>query len=108
LGDEEFGWIHRINASLHLCHHDVEKVGIKLPLREGDGSIRVLGRFCVLVGTLFFSQVGSVAKSAKVENVEYGENGEITKATCIVRFTEVSGAWKLRTALFYLFWNVLM
>jgi hypothetical protein len=28
---------------------DVEKVGVKLPLRQQDGSIRVLGRFCVLV-----------------------------------------------------------
>ena len=90
LGDEEFGWIHRIDASLHLCYDDVEKVGVKLPLGEGNGSIRVLGRFCVLVSTLFFSQVGSVAKSAKVENLEYGENGVITKAACIVKFTEVS------------------
>lgn len=88
LGDEEFGWIHRIDASLHLCYDDVEKVGVKLPLGEGNGSIRVLGRFCVLVSTLFFSQVGSVAKSAKVENLEYGENGVITKAACIVKFTE--------------------
>ena len=90
LGDEEFGWIHRIDATLHLSYQDVEKVGVKLPLSDGDGSIRVLGRFCVLVSTLFFSQVGSFAKSAKVENMELGEHGEITKATCTVKYTEVS------------------
>lgn len=90
LGDEEFGWIHRIEATAHLCYDDVEKVGVKLPLREGDGSIRVLGRFCVLVSALFYSQVGSKAQSAKVENLEYGDNGEITKSTCVVKFTEVS------------------
>lgn len=90
MGDEEFGWIHRIDASLHLSYNDVEKVGVKLPLRHGDGSIRVLGRYCVLVSALFYSQVGSFAQSAKVEKVEYGENGEVTKATCIVKFAEVS------------------
>ena len=75
---------------MHLCYDDVEKVGVKLPLREGDGSFRVLGRFCVLVSALFYSQVGSFAQSAKVEKVEYGENGEITEGTCLVKFTEVS------------------
>ena len=90
LGDEEFGWIHRIDASLHLCYDDVEKVGAKLPLRQEDGSIRVLGRFCVLVSVLFFSQAGSFAQTAKVEKFETGRNGEMSKATCTVKFTEVS------------------
>lgn len=88
LGDEEFGWIHRIDASLHLCYNDVEKVGAKLPLRQEDGSIRVLGRFCVLISVLFFSQAGSFAKTAKVEKFETGRNGEMNKATCTVKFTE--------------------
>ena len=90
LGDEEFGWIHQIDASLHLCYDDLEKVGAKLPLRQEDGCIRVLGRFCVLVSVLFFSQAGSVAQTAKVEKFETGRNGEMTKATCTVKFTEVS------------------
>lgn len=88
LGDVKFGWIHRIDASLHVCYDDVESVGVKLPLTAGDGSIRVLGRFCVLVSALFYSQVGSFAEAAKVESMQVGENGEMTSATFYVKFSD--------------------
>ncbi len=97
MGDEEFGWTHRIDATLHLSYNDVEKVGVKLPLRQGDGCIRVLGRFCVLISALFFSQAGSFAETAKVESFEIGENGEMTKAKCVVKFTEVRKAKRIHS-----------
>jgi hypothetical protein len=65
----------------------VEKVGVKLPLQRADGSIRVLGRFCVLVSTLFYSQLGSFAESAQAEKVQFGEHGEITRASFVVKFS---------------------
>ena len=49
LQDDHFGRITQVDASIQLNCDDVEKVGVKLPLRQQDGSIRVLGRFCVLV-----------------------------------------------------------
>jgi predicted dehydrogenase len=49
LQDDHFGRITQVDASIQLNCDDVEKVGVKLPLRKQDGSIRVLGRFCVLV-----------------------------------------------------------
>ncbi len=88
LGDEKFGYIHRIDATIHLSYRDLEKVGVKLPLRRVDGSIRVLGRFCALVSALFYSQVGSFAESAKADNVQFGENGEITRASFTVKFSD--------------------
>ena len=88
LGDEHFGRIHRIDATLHLSYSDLEKVGVKQPLKRVDGSIKVLGRFCVLVSTLFYSQVGSFAKSAKAEEAEFGEHGEVTGAIFTVKFSD--------------------
>jgi len=88
LGDEQFGRIHRIDATLHLSYRDLEKVGVKLPLRSVDGSIKVLGRFCVLVSALFYSQVGSYAESARTEKAQFGDHGEVTGATFNVKFSD--------------------
>jgi len=88
LQDEKFGRITEVDASIQLNCDDVEKVGVKLPLRQQDGSIRVLGRFCVLVSTMFFNRVGSYPESAKVKSWKCGEHGEIVSADCTVKFTK--------------------
>ena len=90
LQDDNFGRITEVDASIQLNCDDVEKVGVKLPLRKEDGCIRVLGRFCVLVSTMFFNRVGSYAESAKVNSCRCGSNGEIVSADCTVNFTNVS------------------
>jgi hypothetical protein len=90
LQDPNFGRIFEVDASIRLNCDDVEKVGVKLPLRRQDGSIRVLGRFCVLVSTLFFNRLGSFAESARVKSHNLGNSGEIVSAECIVKFTKVS------------------
>jgi len=87
LKDDNFGRITDVDASIQLNCDDVEKVGVKLPLRREDGCIRVLGRFCVLVSTLFFNRVGSYAESASVKSWRCGANGEIVSADCTVNFT---------------------
>lgn len=88
LQDNGFGRITEVEASIQLNRADVEKVGVKLPLRQQDGSIRVLGRFCVLVSTLFFNRLGSFAESARVKSATVGENGEILSAECSVKYTQ--------------------
>lgn len=90
LQDDNFGRITEVDASIQLNYDDVEKVGVKLPLREEDGCIRVIGRFCVLVSTMFFNRVGSYAKSVKVKSSTCGPSGEIVSADCTVNFTNVS------------------
>lgn len=90
LQDDDFGRITEVDASIQLNCDDVEKVGVKLPLRREDGCIRVLGRFCVLVSTMFFNRVGSYAESARVKSWRCGPNGEIISADCTVNFTNVS------------------
>jgi hypothetical protein len=87
LQDDGFGRITEVDTSIQLNCADVEKVGVKLPLRKQDGSIRVLGRFCILVSSLFFNRLGSFAESAKVNSVTLGENGEIVSADCTVTYT---------------------
>jgi predicted dehydrogenase len=87
LQDDNFGRITEVDASIQLNCDDVEKVGVKLPFRKEDGCIRVLGRFCVLVSTMFFNRVGSYAESAKVNSCRCGSNGEIVSADCTVNFT---------------------
>jgi hypothetical protein len=88
LQDDNFGRITEVDASIQLNCEDVEKVGVKLPLRRQDGSIRVLGRFCVLISTLFFNRVGSFAESARVKSHKLGKSGEIVSAECNVKFTK--------------------
>jgi hypothetical protein len=90
LREESFGRIHSIKAHLFLNYHDVNKVGCKLPLGQDEGSIRVLGRFCVLVSTMFFNRVGSFAKSAQVHELKKSPEGVILNADCSVKYTEVS------------------
>jgi len=85
--DDSFGRIIEVDTSIQLNCDDVEKVGVKLPLRREDGCIRVLGRFCVLVSTMFFNRVGSYAESARVKSWRFGSNGEIVSADCTVNFT---------------------
>lgn len=97
LQDPNFGRITEVDASIQLNCDDVEKVGVKLPLRLQDGSIRVLGRFCVLVSTLFFNRVGSFAESARVKKYKLGQHGEIVSAECTVKFTKVRRAPQLST-----------
>jgi len=87
LQDDNFGRITEVDASIQLNCDDVEKVGVKLPLRKEDGCIRVVGRFCVLVSTMFFNRVGSYAESAKVKSWKHGSNGEVVSADCTVNFT---------------------
>ena len=82
-----FGRIHTISSFVRLSFDDVEQVGVKFPLTPADGCIRVLGRFCVLLSTLFFSRVGSFAKSARVKFIHDGDIA--LSAECVVKYSEV-------------------
>lgn len=89
LQDDNFGHISAVDASIQLCYQDVEKVGVKLPLRRQDGCIRVLGRYCVLVSTLFFHRLGSFAESVSVLSFKVDEQkGTILSAECVVKYTQ--------------------
>ena len=88
LVDPEFGQIMKINCNVRLNYHDVGKVGVQLPLKSNDGTIRLLGRFCILDSALFFSRVGSFAHSAKVLSAVKGDSGVVLAAECLVKFTE--------------------
>jgi predicted dehydrogenase len=84
---ENFGTIESIDAKLTVNFQDVDQVGVTLPLREGDGCIRRLGRYCVLISTLFLARVGSVPISARVIKFEKTPEGEPLSADCVVHFS---------------------
>jgi predicted dehydrogenase len=84
---ENFGAIESIDANLTVNFQDVEKVGVTLPLREGDGCILRLGRYCVLISTLLLARVGSVPVSARVIKFERTPEGEPLSADCVVHFS---------------------
>eukprot|EP00980_Cylindrotheca_fusiformis_P024383 scaffold11809_cov128-Cylindrotheca_fusiformis.AAC.22 len=88
LCDEGFGEILKIHCHVRLCYDDLDRVGVKMPLGESDGSIRVIGRYCVLVSALFFSRMGILAHSAQVKSMELGRKGEVSSAKCVVKFTK--------------------
>jgi predicted dehydrogenase len=84
-----FGSIESIDATLIVNYKDVEKVGVGLPLQVGDGCIRRLGRYCVLISVLLLSRAGSVCVSAKVtRHEECSPSGEPVQADCVVRFSD--------------------
>lgn len=93
LYDEGFGRIHSIHSHVRLSYDDIEKVGVQLPLLISEPTngncIRVVGRFCVLLTTLFFSRNGCFAKSAQVRKIETTSNGLVASAECIVNYSEV-------------------
>ena len=85
---EGFGQIMNINCEVRINYYDAQKVGAKLPLQKHHGIIRIMGRFCALVSALFFSRVGSFARSAKVISAIKNDDGVVISAKCVVKFTE--------------------
>jgi predicted dehydrogenase len=84
---ENFGSIESIDAKLTVNFQDVERVGVNLPLQEGDGCIRRLGRYCVLISTLLLARVGSRPVSARVIKFKRTPEGEPLSADCVVHFS---------------------
>lgn len=64
----EFGNIESIDARLTVNFDDVEKVGLSLPLQTGDGCLRILARYCILLSILLLARTGSHPVSAQVND----------------------------------------
>jgi hypothetical protein len=84
---DDFGTIETINIVLSIYEDDCALVGIQLPLGPGDGCIRRLGRFCVLISVLLFTRGGSRPVSALVQDCE-GPAEQPTSAKCVVTFSD--------------------
>lgn len=85
---KDFGAIESIDVRLTVEYDDMDKVGVQLPLKPGQGCIRILGRYCALISALIFSRSGSLPISAQVTKATVcDENGEALSADCEVYFT---------------------
>jgi len=100
-----FGRVAHMNAHLRVRSADLERVGVTpppAPLRENEGCIRRLGRYCVLYSILLFTKLGSHPVSvqvheATVQEVDHARNKgpektrrEPTSARCTVNYSDVS------------------
>lgn len=83
----EFGNIKSIDVVLSINMEDCPLIGIDWPLGKGDGSIRRLGRFAVLMSLLLLTQTaGSRPISAQI--LEFGGRaGLTTSAKGVVTFS---------------------
>lgn len=85
----KFGDIQTIKAKLILNYDDaVDILGVQFPPAKGDGCIRRLGRYCVLIATLLLSRAGSRPISVQVVQCELSDKNEPLSAECIVQYTD--------------------
>lgn len=86
---EKFGSLESIDARLTVCFKDLHKVGVSLPLTQGQGCIQRLGRFCLLITTLIFTTRTDDSRpiSAQVSKCEFSDSGQPVSADCVVQFT---------------------
>ena len=112
--EEDFGNITSMDAHLSVCSQDLHLVGVTpppAPLKENEGCIRRLGRYCVLYSILLFGKLGSHPVSVQVHSATVQEassnadtNGnskpsatqtrEPTSAKCTVKYSDVSQSEK--------------
>ena len=74
--EEDFGNITSMDAHLSVCSKDLEQVGVSpppAPLKENEGCIRRLGRYCVLYSILLFGKLGSHPVSVQVHSATVQE-----------------------------------
>jgi predicted dehydrogenase len=88
--EKTFGNLESIHAKLLVNYDDASRImGAKFPLaRRGDGCVRRLGRYCVLITSLLLSRAGSRPVSAHVvPRYEHEDDKEPTEAKGTVTFT---------------------
>jgi hypothetical protein len=86
-----FGNLQSIHAKLLVNYDDAARImGVEFPLvKRGDGCVRRLGRYCVLISVLLLSRAGSQPVSAFVEpQYEHEDDVEPTSAQGTVHFTD--------------------
>lgn len=86
-----FGNLQSIHAKLLVNYDDAARImGVEFPLvKKGDGCVRRLGRYCVLISVLLLSRAGSQPVSASVEpQYEDEDDVEPTSAKGTVHFTD--------------------
>jgi hypothetical protein len=86
-----FGNLQSIHAKLLVNYDDAARImGVEFPItKKGDGCVRRLGRYCVLISVLLLSRAGSQPVSASVEpQYENETDVEPTSAKGTVHFTD--------------------
>jgi hypothetical protein len=83
-----FGAIQHIKAMLSIHHRDLGAIDVTFPLLPGQGCIRRLVRYNLLISTLIL-RVGSKPVTAQVlESVADEASGQPISADCIVKFAD--------------------
>lgn len=82
-----FGSIKDIDAILIINLQDLEEVHVSLPLTAGQGCIRRLARYCVLISTLMLRSNHFPVRATVTDNVTDETSGEPIAANCQVEFS---------------------
>jgi hypothetical protein len=81
-----FGSIQEIDAILIINYQDLDAINISLPLSPGQGCVRRLARYCVLVSTLMLRANHFPVRATVTEHVADDTTGEPIAAKCQVEF----------------------
>lgn len=83
-----FGAIRSVDAILQVNVEDLDVVNVAFPLAAGQGCVRRLARYCVLITTLMLLEGNNKPLRATVEESDIDEkSGQPTSAKCVVEFS---------------------
>lgn len=85
--NETFGAIQHIDAMLTINLQDLHVVDVSLPLTAGQGCVRRLARYCVLVATLMLRTNQKPVRATVTKHVTDDTSGEPISANCEVEFS---------------------
>jgi Oxidoreductase family, NAD-binding Rossmann fold len=82
-----FGLIRHIDAILTVNLKDLAAISVSLPLTAGQGCVRRLARYCVLIASLVLRACCTPLKATVLSHVLDETSGEPLSATCRVEYT---------------------
>jgi Oxidoreductase family, NAD-binding Rossmann fold len=82
-----FGLIRHIDAILTVNLKDLAAISVSLPLTSGQGCVRRLARYCVLIASLVLRACCTPLKATVLSHVLDEASGEPISATCRVEYT---------------------
>ena len=82
-----FGAIQHVDAILAINLDDLDKINVRFPLTTGQGCVRRLARYCLLITTLMLEGNNKPLKATVEESCVDEKSGQPTSATCMVEFS---------------------
>ena len=82
-----FGAIQQVDAILMVNLRDLDVLNVTFPLTAGQGCVRRLARYCVLITTLMLEGNNKPLRATVEECYVDETSGQPTSARCVVEFS---------------------